>query len=358
MAILGAIRWDAWYSSAQGSLSDAEQVKFSVAGFQSRAPWFSHVSSPYKVTSIGTQANIDTECQMAATAGLDYFAFTCYQPGALAFSSTELSTAWNYYQASPNKNLIDWCWITGPNHWLSATFADNTWKPFLANMAANHCTQANYQKVLTNRPLVFIFAVTSAYNTTNLAAAITYFRAQCVAAGLGSPYIVMQTDENSYSTVQTRATAIGADAVSNYALPTLYEFPTPSPGDYATLTGSMSATWVSQAALGKVIPCGCTGWDVRCRIRVQQPFTAGQWGWFGDLSYWNNPTTAQVASHVSDLMAFLAANTSACEAQAALIYSWTECTEGSVRALIPTLGDPPVAGGTNLLNAIKAVLRP
>lgn len=358
MSIIGAIRWDAWYQWGAGDVSGGAQKQFSVAGLQSRAPWFSQLISPYQVKSIGTQANVDTECQMAATAGIDYFAFLNYQPGSpLGYADANMSLAWNYYQASPNKNLVKWCWLSAATQWLSTNFADNTWQPFLANMATTQCTQANYQKVLGNRPLVFIFNLTT-QNTANMATAVAYFRAQCTGAGLGTPYMVMQTDGGG-SVVQlaARATACGLDAVSNYATPVLYEFGATLPASYDTLDTNMQATWAAQAAAGKVVPTGCSGWDMRCRILAPESGSTRP-PRIGDLCYWSNPTPARVGQHVQSLMSFVAANSAACDAQAALLYSWTECTEGSVRALIPTLGDPPVGGTTGLLTAIKSVLRP
>ena len=359
MSIIGAIRWDAWYSWTQGGLSEGVQKQFSVAGMQSRAPWFAQVASPYQLKAIGTQANIDTECQMAATAGIDYWAFDCYQPGnAFAFASTEMSQAWTYYQASPNKNLTKWCWMTFPQHWSSATFADNSWQPFLATIATQHCTQSNYQKVMGNRPLVFIFHVNSTVNTSQMATAVAYFRSQCTGAGLGTPYMVMANDGDSTAALlAARATACGLDAVSNYGAPFLAEYRTTIPGSYDTLDTVMQNNWAAQAAAGKVVPTGCCGWDTRCRIAAPEANTPVP-PRIGGLLYWSNPTPARAAQHVQSLTSFVAANATACEAQAALIYSWTECTEGSVRALIPTLGDPPVGGTTQLLTAIKGVLRP
>jgi hypothetical protein len=359
MSIIGAIRWDAWYSWTQGGLSEGVQKQFSVAGLQSRAPWFAQVASPYQLKCVGTQANVDTECQMAATAGIDYFAFDCYQPGnAFAFASTEMSQAWTYYQASPNNHLTKWCWITFPNHWSSANFADNSWQAFLTTVATQHCKQTNYQKVMGNRPLVFIFGVNSAVNTSQMATAVSYFRNQCTSVGLGTPYMVMQTDGGgSAAQLMARATACGLDAVSNYATPVLQEWRTPIPGSYDTLDTGMQGVWAAQAAAGKVIPTGCCGWDTRCRIAAPEANTATL-PRVGGLLYWSNPTPARAAQHVQSLMSFVANNPTACEAQAALLYSWTECTEGSVRALIPTLGDPPVGGTTNLLTAVKGVLRP
>jgi hypothetical protein len=356
MSIVGAIRWDAFYVWDQGGgVSGGVQKQFSVAGLQSRAPWFAQVMSPYLLKCIGTQANMDLECQVAATAGIDYWAFDCYQPGnAFAYADANLSVAWNFYQASPNKGLTKWCWLTFPTHWSSATFSDNSWQPLLATFATQHCTQANYQKVMGNRPLVYCFG--SPTSNANMATAVAYFRAQCTGAGLGTPYMVMQLD-NSATVAGNAATvtACGFDAVAHYALPNLIEMQA-FPLSYDTLDTAMQARWASEAAAGKVVPTGCSGWDTRCRIRApEMPSVMPR---IGDLKYWANPTNARVAQHVQSLMSFVTANATACEAQAALIYSWTECTEGSVRALIPTLGDPPVGGTTNLLTAIKGVLRP
>ena len=358
MSIFGVIRWDAWYSWDTAAISGENQKQFSVAGMQSRAPWFAQVISPYLVKAIGTQANVDLECSMAATAGVDYFAFLNYQPGhPTAYSDANMSLAWDYYQASPNKSLIKWCWMTAASHYTSANFGSNDWQPFLANIAATQCTQAQYVKVLGNRPLVFVFNVTSSVNTANIATAVAYFRSQCIAAGLGTPYMVMQTDESSTSASAARATACGLDAVANYAQPVLQSPSVIPNGSYDTLDTGMQAKWAAQAAAGKVVPTGCGGWDTRCRARAPES-NSHRMPRFGDLVYYETPTPARVAQHIQSLMAFVAANPSACDAQAALLYSWDECTEGSTRSLIPTLGDPPVGGTTSLLTAIKAVLRP
>jgi hypothetical protein len=282
MAIFGVIRWDAWYQWGAGDVSGQAAKQFSAANLQSRAPWFSYQPSPYLTKCIGTQANVDTECQMAATAGIDYFAFMNYQSGSpLGYADTNMSLAWNYYQASPNKNLIKWCWMTQENHWYSTTFSDNTWQPFLRNIATTQCTQTNYQKVLGNRPLVFIFNLQAqAVSTANIATAVAYFRAQCTGAGLGTPYMVMQTDGGGTpAQLMARATACGLDACANYAAPVLNWFqPPPLPPSYDALDTFMQNNWTGQAAAGKVVPTGCSGWDVRGRTRAPRPALMPQRG--------------------------------------------------------------------------------
>lgn len=357
MAIFGLIRWDAWYQWGAADVSGEQQKMFSVAGLQFRAPWFAQVASPYLLKCIGTQANVNTEIQMAATAGIDYFAFMNYQTGSpLGYADPNVSVAWNYYQASPNKTLVKWCWMTQENHWGSTTFSDNTWQSFLNNIATTQCTQTNYQKVLTNRPLVFVFNYYgTVVSTVNMATAISYFRSRCIAAGLGTPYMVMQTDDTSISGAAARATACGFDAVSNYAIAAVAAEP-PTGGDYNVLDTAVKNRWAAQIAAGKVLPCGVSGWDLRTRYRCPEGNSHAM-PRIGDGLYWMAPSPARVAQHIGDLMTFVTGHAAQCDAQAALLYSWDECTEGG-NALIPTLGDPPVSGSTNMLTAVKAVLRP
>jgi hypothetical protein len=216
--------------------------------------------------------------------------------------------------------------------------------------------------VLGARPLVYILwqpsEVTSwfAGSLTNVAAAISYVRSQCTAAGIGNPYIVILYGPYSTSFFST----IGADAISNYTSSAPL---TAAPDVYATLDTGSAPYWASLVATGlPVVPICQTGWDTRPRKEH-----SASWGKsrprLGDTAYFAAGTPAQVAAHIQNGINFIGNNPAACPSKALLIYSWNECDEGG-NVLCPTLGDPPVNTDpgqplltSNMLAAVGPVLR-
>lgn len=350
----GAIRWDAWYSwDGEGSISGNQMNALSVTKLQNRAPWFAVKSSPYAMRCAPTQAQMDTEILCAQNGGLSYWAFDCYQPaGTGNFSSTPMSIAYNFYQASPNKNRIKWTWMTFGNQFGSTTYSDNTWQAFCNARAADMLDPQIFKAL--GRPVIFVFwsstYIASFFNNSNAnaAASITYFRNACTTAGAGNPYIVLVWDVNPVGTVSAMATTLGADAHSNYATPFCFE-QTAIPQSFDVCATNVESRWTSAAATGvAMIPCACTGWDTR------PSRTAGSY--ISSAVHFDLPTATRVGQHVTAMVNFVTSNAAACPGQFGLIYSWNECSEGG-NALIPTLGLPPTAGNsTALLDAVKTAL--
>src|SRR4051812_6838874 len=74
--IPGAIRWDAWYTKGgAASVPRQAQRALSTAQFQARALWFSEIGPQSELVSVGTQTDMDLEIQLAAQAGIRYWAF-------------------------------------------------------------------------------------------------------------------------------------------------------------------------------------------------------------------------------------------------------------------------------------------
>lgn len=346
--IAGAVRWDAWYSSTDPS-SVSAQNSLSPKQWQFRAPWFSQVQNDYIVRAAGTQANMDTEIQCAANAGLRYWAFDQYS------QDNALLTAWNLYQSSTINSQINWCWMA---------FNDRGYFGSTGNFSTqvtqwvNWFLQPNYQKVLTNRPLVY-FDFTSSpaafgSSDTNFNAMLSALRSACASAGLGNPYIVVC---GSYPASNTFKEAIGADAISAYAAVVT----TPAqPSSYAQLIAGTEGFWAQMAGSGSaIVPCCLTGWDTRPRKQNPVPWGLGSYApaYSRLLNYFTAATPSQIAGHIQDAVNYVGANPTKCPSTAILIYSWTECDEGG-GCMIPTLGDPPQDGNTtNLLTAISAVLK-
>lgn len=346
--IAGAVRWDAWYSSSDPN-SVAAQNALSPQRWQFRAPWFSQVRSDYILRAAGTQANMDVEISCAANAGLKYWAFDQYESG------NAFLNGWNLYQSSASNSLMHWCWMCFNDRGYFGSTGN-----FSTEVTAfvNWFLQTNYQKVLTNRPLLYLFftaaPATFGGSSSNFAAFITALKSACATAGLGDPYIVVC---GSYPASNTFKTAIGADALSAYA--GVVTTPT-QPSSYAQLTAGTEGFWAQMGNSGSaIVPCCITGWDTRPRKQNPIPWGIGSYApAYSRLSNYFTPgTNAEIAAHIQNAVNYVGANPSKCPSTAILVYSWTECDEGG-GCMMPTIGDSLQVGDTtNLLTAISAVLK-
>jgi hypothetical protein len=214
MSVLtGAIRWDAWYTEGQPGIT--YQPNLYPSQYQYRAPWFFNTYPNLIDGSGNRQLVIDLEIQYAANAGLDYWAYDMYD---MSNASAPQMNAWKFHQQSSFKNNMNWCALAVSDSLFGSTGNFST-------QVAQYVTwfqQSNYQKVLTNRPLLYLFSLNS-FNSfggatlgpANFATMITALRAATVTAGLGTPYIVWM--DFSPATAKSFMTQIGADAISSYA---------------------------------------------------------------------------------------------------------------------------------------------
>jgi hypothetical protein len=291
---------------------------------------------------------MDQECQIAAAGGLKYWAFDMYA------QTSPMSVAWQLYQACPNRHLVNWCGIVGPNFLGNDPFRradlwhakDDAWVTYFA--------QSNYQKVQGNRPLLYILwsqgemAPYFAGADQNFAASVDYLRARCRAAGVGDPYIVIMGGWAATSARIMRE--VGADAISNY-IPVMGGPPVGAM-PWRALDSRVQAFWASQAAQGvECIPIATTGWDTRARRAHPEPFAQKSPPGMPE-GYFVLPTDAQLRAEIQAAVAFVRAHLQTCRSNALLIYSWDECDEGG-NPLIPTLGRPP---GKSLMEAIAPEL--
>ena len=111
--VVGAIRWDAWYSPGSTPTSAVEK-SLAPTQYRWRLPFFAKVDAttdkPVQLPAI-SQSLMDLEIRQAAYAGLDYWAF-------LGYGSTDpMSSALSYYLASEQRSLIRFCvlrnWFDG-----------------------------------------------------------------------------------------------------------------------------------------------------------------------------------------------------------------------------------------------------
>lgn len=340
--IAGAIRWDAWYSA--GGNAALAQKALGPQVYQSRAPKNCSPVSTYQITCPSSQATMDAEIAAAVSGGLKYWAFDQYAP------SSDLTTGWNLYQSSAHKADINWCWISN----LSVMGSTGNFSAVNAAFVAQFL-QTNYQKVTVTtagRPVFYIlwdntnFASAWGGSYTNVAAAITDLRTQAVAAGLGSPYIVVMSGQAaSAATINTN---IGGDAITAYnalAAATVN-------GTFASLSTQTQAFWVAQQGTGaQIVPIAMNGFFQTPRISHPESFLgAGAVPYLGVNNVYAIATNAELITHLAAAVTYINSNPAVVPSTLMLIYSWNECDEGG--CILPTIGDPTGAK----LAAIKATI--
>lgn len=329
--IVGAIRWDAWFHPTVDTIRGAVETSLGPTRYHWRLPFFATEPTSSSASIGGAQTDMDTEIAYAAQVGLDYWAFFWYGVA----SANGMVEAWNLYQASPNKNDINWCLYFSGVSTLAAEVANN-----LANIVS-YMGQSNYQKTADGRPLVFVYDDSAA--KTTMASDLVALRNAATAAGLGDPYI-------SFSQSTADATVIntyGFDATMTYT-------PVNSVTGAKTfdqLDTAARAKWDTQAAQGvDVVPCFSMGWDRRPRVDNPVPWETPS-GSLGD--YYYHVRMSDISTHIDACLAWVRNNPTAAPANVIIGYAWNENDEGGW--ISPTVG---AKGGINRghLDAVQAVL--
>ena len=304
---VGAIRWDAWYNSTAGSSGYYASGNLGPSYYQSRAPFFATQTSSVAMAINGnTQSVFDQEITYAANAGIKFWAYNWYSSG------NSLLNGWLLHQSSSIKNNVNWCILD-----YYAQF--HTDMVSLAATYAGYFQQSNYEKAISARPLLFLLR--DATPAATIATDLATLRAACTTAGVSAPYVVIM-DQSNYAADKT---TIGADAVSCYAY---------NPGGllqtYTTLDTATQAFWATQKTnASTVLPIGMTGFDRRPRIEHPVPWEVpGQRAKQGMNAYFATATAAQIASHVTSMLTWVGANSSAVPSNHALLYAWNEFDEG------------------------------
>ena len=345
MTTLGVIRWD---GNNDGENGGYENENLSPEIWAHKDSWFFTRSGTTITNNANTQAIMDAEIDMASRNGIDYFVPLLdareedfMSPiGVVPYSG--MNCFFKRYLTSSKIGQIKVAVMfqggfAGFHH---AATTDNAadWPDFI-EVVIGWMTQSWYQKVLTNRPLLYWLSlpglVTSHTNNANALTALNLLRSEAIAAGLGDPYMVALDGTAALSAT------LEMDARGNYAVSgphtTEAEFP------YSTLTGIAEARWASNLAADglDLVPILTHGWDLRPRQGNQNPpsyydYVAGDW------EYYTLPTPAQHAAHVQAGFDCLVTNAARCPAETVLEYAWNENSEGGF--VIPTR----LAGGAIL----------
>jgi hypothetical protein len=129
-----------------------------------------------------------------------------------------------------------------------------------------------------------------------------------------------------------------------------------APQPYAALAAAAEQWWIDGHATGSdVVPTLMTGWDFRPRITTPNALFGAESSGNPNARY-EPPTPAELADHVANGVAWMAANSTAAPAQTALLYAWNEFTEGGW--LCPTWLAGQAGGDTSRLAALASVLKP
>jgi hypothetical protein len=332
----GAIRWDAWYSTAAGAPAVYVNNNLAQKHFQYRAPFWTKVLSDDEIVSCGDSISMEREIRFAAQAGI-YWAFLQYSAGS------PMNNGYDLFQRSPTRNTVSFCLATQAD----ALGTSASWTT-QANYVVDQMAKSNYKKVLSTRPLLIFYPVASDITSrftdnAGMKVVLDYIKARSVSLGYGNPYLLVLSGH-----VGSTATALGADGISAYS-PRL---PNAANGTWSDYKAVVEAYWDEMKATSlKMAPLCGFGWDTRPRRERPVPWqTSYAWSYIGNANYYAECTPAQAAAHVAAAKAYLAAYPTECEAQTILSYAWNEFDEGGW--ICPTLGDP-----TGLrLSAISAVL--
>ncbi len=328
---LGAIRWDAWWAG------NPYQQNLAPAVYQYRLPFYSAGFGTSNVSVVGdSQAVMDQEIAYAHGSGLSYWAFDWYYPTSFA-TADNFNYGLRRYLASAHKSDMNFCLLLQGQHVGSASNWSAT-----ADTLVNMMKEPTYEKVLGDRPLMYVLNASSLVSTFGsdaaAKAAMDTLRSKALSAGLGSPYIAAM--EWSASQGVNAINNDGLDAISSYvSVPAgnVQEYP------HSALSAADTNFWNQSAATGKdVIPIVTTGWDNR--PRWPNHTNGAQPG-----PYFTEPTPAEIQKDVTNALNWAHNNAPADKANTIIMYAWNESDEGGW--LVPTISE-----GTARLDAVRTAL--
>jgi hypothetical protein len=317
--LVGAIRWDAWYSPGS-SETDAVQQTLAPEKYHYRLPFFAKIDHGVPRLPPLSQAEIDLEIRQARFAGLDYWAFVAYG------EANPLSSALSYYLSSRHRDDISFCFFTELSRWGTVIQPSA-----LVDEHLTHMKRRQYVRVFDGRPLYYLGFIDKEKITQNwggvegLSSQIAKFRRLCMESGNGNPYLVLAGNHGDVG----YWALLGGDAIGAYTI----SDPKGS-GSYAELSKLVEARWRNMAKYNlPVIPTVVAGWDRRPRVEHPVPWELGQKPGVGVGYYFGMPTGDELASLLEQALRFVADQDH--ESPSVLIYAWNENDEGGW--LVPTM---------------------
>jgi len=338
--LMGAIRWDAWTRWAGETGWGAYEKCLGPKQWHYRVPFFGRAVNDDSVEVRGdTQQTMDQEIAYAVAAGLDYWAFDWYHPQGWK-NADNMGRCLDLYLSSQRSSALAYSLILLGGPHLGAR---EDW-PATVDALVERFRAPRYQKVLGDRPLVYVFCIDQFIawfgGERPARAAVDLVRQRCVASGLGTPYLALMTFWPPQGATQLEA--LGADALSAYANPPGNDS-VEHPFSYALSLNRWF--WRECEKTGKqLIPTVTAGWDYRPMKRAEFPDRDRKGDWFA------HGKPEEVAAHVSAGIEWVHQHPAMCPAKTVLIYAWNELSEGGW--IVPTLDE-----GAARLDAIQRVLQ-
>jgi len=329
-------------------------------------PFYTKVISRNKVEiRADTQEVMDKEIEYAHNAGLDYWAFDYYYypdpcpaqygytyrcGGSAGALTLYIPDVWQYdnsrklYLSSAHKNDINFCLIVFPGNALGPI---ERWPETVNRVLIANMKEPTYQKVMDNRPLLFVYMVyeTESYfgSAEKAREGWNYLRQKAVEAGLGKPYIIAQVT-NAQEGVEA-IEKLGYDAMSAYAwadwAAPAKEYP------YRVLAESCKRFWEDCRATGKpMVPLVAAGWDNRPLQGDDKRYLYPQ----APFPWYTEATPQELADHLRSAIDWTQQNRKSVESNVVHIYAWNET--GECGGLVPKLDE-----GAARLEAIREVLK-
>lgn len=329
--LIGAIRWDAWYG---GQVTEEVEESLSPSQYHFRLPWFAKiVDSNHVIINGDSQDIMDQEITYAAEAGINYWAFVGYA------QNENLSIALKNYLNSGRTNDVKFCMILSR---VDVTASSPVWAENL-NSYIQLMKKPNYQTVLDERPLFYVFA--PKMDESKYLGRVKEIRQKALSAGLKKPFFVymgFNPKENFKD-----ANRFGFDAISAYAYP--------GNGTYESMTNEIEEKfWNTSKKIGaNVIPLASAGWDKRPRMDNPVPWEANA-SYLRNRTYVETATPQEIAQHIKSALKWTNENRQSNPANTIIIYAWNENDEGGW--LIPTLGVDGTPD-TSRLQAIRDMLQ-
>lgn len=350
--IVGAIRWDAYFSQPGqrqyedpnfGVVTRTTTIDMGPKKYHSRVPFFgSEVNDTAVIVNGNTPEIMGQELDYAQKYGISFWAFCNYPIGCkdmhppssdceniqCCADNVGLSYAWNLYLNHPDNHKVNFTLLLQPGYWFPTALkgGNETLDQEVARYIG-YFKMPNYVKVLGDRPLVFLFGGQVDASDLN-----TLRESTKAAIGV-YPYVTSMNDQQ----------LSGIDASSSYAT----GGGTKNGGSYETLIAEPEVrSWTEKASSGKkVIPTVSAGWDNRPRKDYPCP-----WG-VASGAYVTDPTMAQLENHTADGLAWVMANPKSAETNTMLLSAWNEHDEG--HWIEPALSQ---YGGAEKLEAIKRAI--
>jgi hypothetical protein len=325
---VGVIRWDYW--SVDSPRTSDLTLALSQPEWRYRLPFYTtHLSRMPVTIREDRQGVMDQEIRYASRAGIDYWAFDFYDPAGIGAPPMHMNYGVELYRSSEESDRMRYALIV-----VDGTDRDR-WSAY-TDALVEHFADPRYQTVDGGRPLLYLFdAVNMPYSRSG----IDTLRRKTLAAGLPQPYLVaMVWEPPTGAPVVER---LGLDALGAYLLGTdpVGEHP------YSALAANDRRFWEGSRSLGlQVVPLVVSSYDSRPNWEYPppwQPSLTGPW--------YLEPSPSELADHLDEAFAWVAADPSHTVPNTILIYAWNETGEGGLN-IVPTLSE-----GTARLDAIQAV---